>query len=83
MKKYLICIMLVLVFVTGCQSSTEKNNGSVESQEKKNEKNPIATPKLSDSMQVVGYDVHKSGKEMKISVWKMVLIESLHLFQAK
>lgn len=65
MKKYLICIMLVLVFVTGCQSSTEKNNGSVESQEKKNEKNPIATPKLSDSMQVVDYDVHKSGKEMK------------------
>lgn len=67
MKKYLICIILVLLFVTGCQSSTEKNSSSVESEGKKNEKSPIATPKLSDSIQIIDYeyDIYKSGKEVR------------------
>lgn len=59
--------MLVLLFVTGCQSSTEKNSSSVELENKKAETNQTAAPKLSDSIQIddYKYDVYKSGKEIK------------------
>lgn len=52
--------MFVLLFVTGCQSSTEnrteKASGFAESESKKNGNNPIETPKSLDSIQIVDYE---------------------------